>query len=210
MSKLFRAASLAVTNLCAFAAAGGFSNGGALGATTPDFPVMVEPLPPVPAIVNAPDAGIAAPVEAPDAAVPEGAARSSLTSLVTGYVETATTERDLRCLATAVYFESKGEPLNGQLAVAHVILNRAQSGRFASTVCGVVLQPSQFSFVRGGALPVVPDNLQWRRALGVAHVALAHLVDNPAPGALFFHARRVSPNWGKQPVATLGNHIFYR
>ncbi len=117
---------------------------------------------------------------------------------------------DMNCLATAVYFESKGEPLLGQLAVARVILNRASSGRFAPTVCGVVKQPSQFSFVRGGGLPAVASNAQWKRAVGIARVALDKLAKGPAADALYFHARRVAPNWGKRQVAAVGNHIFYR
>ncbi len=68
---------------------------------------------------------------------------------------------EARCLATAIYFESKGEPLAGQLAVAQVILNRAESGRWARDACGVMLQPKQFSFIRGGRAPRRPG--RWRR-----------------------------------------------
>src|SRR3546814_9660514 len=61
----------------------------------------------------------------------------------------------LNCLAGAIYFESKGEPLSGQLAVANVIMNRVESGRFPSTIFGVVTQRDQFSFVRGGKIPAI-------------------------------------------------------
>ena len=65
--------------------------------------------------------------------------------------------RELECLATGIYFESKSEPLAGQLAVGQVIANRANSGgRFPSSYCGVLFQRSQFSFVRGHSLPSVP------------------------------------------------------
>jgi len=63
--------------------------------------------------------------------------------------------RELECLAGAIYFESKSESLQGQLAVGHVIANRAHSGRFPSSYCGVVFQRSQFSFVRGRSLPPI-------------------------------------------------------
>lgn len=70
--------------------------------------------------------------------------------------QTATIDdEELNCLAIGVYYESKGEPLAGQLAVADVILNRTTSGRFPTSVCGVLTQRGQFSFVKGGRLPDV-------------------------------------------------------
>ncbi|MEN2787747.1 cell wall hydrolase [Sphingomonas qilianensis] len=117
---------------------------------------------------------------------------------------------DLTCLASAIYFESKGEPLPGQLAVAEVIINRSKSGRFAKSVCAVVTQAGQFSFVRGGRIPAIASNANYRTALAVAQVALRDQWDSPAPQALYFHARRVSPGWRKTKVASIGNHIFYR
>jgi N-acetylmuramoyl-L-alanine amidase len=117
---------------------------------------------------------------------------------------------DLRCLAGAVYFESKGEPLSGQLAVAQVILNRTKSGRFPKSVCSVVTQRGQFSFVRGGDIPDVPDSTAYHTAIAVAQVALADAWDGPAANALYFHARRVSPGWGHERVASIGNQVFFR
>jgi N-acetylmuramoyl-L-alanine amidase len=117
---------------------------------------------------------------------------------------------DLRCLAGAVYFESKGEPLSGQLAVAEVILNRTKSGRFPKSVCSVVTQRGQFSFVRGGDVPNVPDSTSYHTAVAVAQVAMADAWDSPAGGALYFHARRVSPGWGRERVASIGNQVFFR
>ncbi|WP_448659378.1 cell wall hydrolase [Sphingomonas sp. CJ99] len=116
-----------------------------------------------------------------------------------------------RCLATGVYFESKGEPLSGQLAVAKVILNRTKSGRFPTDVCDVLTQRGQFSFVRGGRLPTVnADSRAWRTAVAVARVALDGHWDNPVPGALYFHARHVSPGWRLARLGSVGNHVFYR
>ena len=115
-----------------------------------------------------------------------------------------------RCLAVAIFYESKGEPLSGQMAVAHVILNRVDSPRFPSTICGVVTQRSQFSFVRGGRLPSARPGAQWNTARAVARAALADAWDSPVGSAMFFHASRVSPGWNRTIVASIGNHVFYR
>jgi N-acetylmuramoyl-L-alanine amidase len=118
---------------------------------------------------------------------------------------------DMRCLAGAIYFESRGEPLAGQLAVGDVIINRAQSGRFPSTYCGVVYQPSQFSFVRGGRMPAIDTSSNaWRNAKAIARIAHEGLWDSPAEGALFFHAKYVKPRWRLTRVAQVSTHIFYR
>lgn len=142
-----------------------------------------------------------------------GAAKpASLADAVTHRLAAEPADDEHECLAVSVYFESKGEPLQGQLAVAQTILNRVESGRFADTICGVVRQPGQFSFVRrGGGLPSINhDNAAWREAVAVAAVARAGLWKSVAPAALYFHARRLSPGWGRTQVASLGNHIFYR
>lgn len=122
----------------------------------------------------------------------------------------ADADRELTCLATGIYYEAKSEPLAGQLAVADVILNRTASGRFPKSVCSVIAQPGQFSFVRGGKLPTPPANAQWRKALAVAQVAKKDLWDSPAGDALYFHARYSKASFGRARVATVGNHIFYR
>jgi len=135
----------------------------------------------------------------------------SLKELVDSHGGTRTDGAQHECLAGAVYFEAKGESLAGQLTVAEVILNRARSGRFPTTVCGVVKQRGQFSFVRGGRIPPIARNsAAWRKAVGVARVALGGLAKGAAPRALFFHARYVSPRWKLTRVAAVGNHIFYR
>jgi N-acetylmuramoyl-L-alanine amidase len=135
----------------------------------------------------------------------------SLAQMVDDYAAGATPDAESDCLARAVYYESKGEPLSGQLTVAEVILNRSRSGRFPSTVCGVVRQPGQFSFVRRGSIPTPPQSSRdWRIAVAIARIAVADLADGGAPRALFFHARRVNPGWRLTRVATVGNHVFYR
>ena len=120
--------------------------------------------------------------------------------------------RELECLATGVYFESKSEPLAGQLAVGQVIANRAQSGgRFPSTYCGVLFQRGQFSFVHGHSLPSVPRaSRQWQTAVAIAKIVDQNLKESVVGNALFFHARYVSPGWRLKRVASIGNHIFFR
>jgi spore germination cell wall hydrolase CwlJ-like protein len=119
--------------------------------------------------------------------------------------------RELECLAVGIYYESKSEPLAGQLAVGQVIANRAKSGRFASTYCGVLFQRSQFSFVRGKSYAPVPRaSRQWHNAVAVARIVDQKLHSSAVPSALFFHAKRVSPRWRLSRVGSVGNHVFYR
>jgi spore germination cell wall hydrolase CwlJ-like protein len=172
---------------------------------TPDtVPVPDSPL--KPATDTTPDEVSIA--KAPAPAV--GLAYASLAAAVAAQDMPGDMDSELSCLAGAVYFESKGEPLSGQLAVANVIINRTTSGRFPASICSVVKQPGQFSFVRGGRIPAVGSNAQYRTATAIAKIALADAWADPAPKALYFHARRVSPNWGKGRVAMIGNHIFFR
>lgn len=119
--------------------------------------------------------------------------------------------RELECLAVGIYYESKSEPLAGQLAVGHVIASRAKSGRFASTYCGVLFQRGQFSFVRGKSYPApARASRQWHNAVAVAKIVDQKLQSSAVPGALFFHAKRVSPRWRLSRIGSVGNHVFYR
>jgi spore germination cell wall hydrolase CwlJ-like protein len=117
------------------------------------------------------------------------------------------------CLANAVYFEARGESLEGQLAVAEVVMNRAASGRYPASLCAVVRQPAQFSFVRGGRMPRADRASQaWRRAVGIARVARAGARRMLAGNVLWYHANYVSPGWGRRLSMTdrIGAHVFYR
>lgn len=134
----------------------------------------------------------------------------SLADAVADQDEIASSE-ELRCLAGAIYFEGRGEPLAGQLAVAQVILNRTKSGRFPTDVCNVIKQRGQFSFVRGGEIPAVsPSRSAYRTAVAVAKVALAQAWDSTAGKALYFNTPGNRPGVRVQKVAAIGNHIFYR
>ena len=124
--------------------------------------------------------------------------------------DSAAADDALQCLAGAIYFESKGEPLTGQLAVAEVIINRAKSGRFPTDVCAVVKQRGQFSFVRGGQIPTINAGTAYRTAIAVAKVALADAWNSPAEKALYFNTADRRPSVRAVKVASIGNHVFYR
>jgi hypothetical protein len=146
----------------------------------------------------------------PSADLPEQTG-GSLASLVDAHGDANVGDSEMECLAGAIYFESKGEPLAGQLAVAEVIINRTKSGKYPTTLCGVVKQPSQFSFVRGGRMPpIAKDSAAWRKAVAIAHIARNELAESPVPSATSFHATYVSPRWRMKRLATVGRHVFYR
>jgi hypothetical protein len=122
---------------------------------------------------------------------------------------------EANCIAVAVYHEARGETLEGQLAVAKVIMNRAASGKYPTSWCGVVKQPWQFSFVnpRSGYMPSVDQqSASWRKALGVTRLAVANAVPSLSNDVLWYHADYVAPSWGRRltRVDKIGAHIFYR
>ena len=157
---------------------------------------------------------VAAPAAAEElstaAEAPPARAFASLSDAVAAQDGTLDDEH-LRCLASAVYFESQGEPLAGQLAVAQVILNRVKSGRYAGSVCGVITQRGQFGFVRGGAIPAINEaKSSFRTAIAVAKVAMSKAwVAQQAATAMFFNGVRAA-KVGSRRIATIGNHAFYR
>lgn len=120
-------------------------------------------------------------------------------------------DREMECLAVGIYFEAKSEPLTGQLAVGHVIADRASSGRFPRSYCGVLLQRGQFSFISGKRWPAVArSSRQWHNAVAIAKIVDDDMHASPVANALFFHAKRVSPKWRMKRVGSVGNHVFYR
>jgi hypothetical protein len=122
---------------------------------------------------------------------------------------------EANCMAVAVYHEARGETLAGQLAVARVIMNRAVSGKYPTSWCGVVKQPWQFSFVnpRTGTMPGVDEtSAAWRKAQGITRLAMANVVPSVPNECLWYHADYVAPSWGRRltRVDKIGAHIFYR
>jgi len=130
-------------------------------------------------------------------------------------------ESDLQCLAENVYFEARGEPLQGQYAVAEVTLNRTRAQNFPHTICAVVHEMrwdanrrrfvADFSWTELGALSP-DDGPAWKRAMTVASAAYDDEHDSIVPGALFYHSTSVRPGWARTrtQVAKIGNHVFYR
>lgn len=136
---------------------------------------------------------------------------ANLAALVETRAAEIAVDDEEKCLASAIFYEARSESFEGQLAVAKVILNRVQSGRFAPSICGVVFQPGQFSFVRGGVIPAISTKSKdWREALAIARIAQARLHPSGADTALFFHATHVNPRWRLTRLTSIGNHIFYR
>jgi spore germination cell wall hydrolase CwlJ-like protein len=126
--------------------------------------------------------------------------------------------RELKCLATAIYFEARGEPEAGQVAVAQVVLNRLKSARYPKSVCGVVYQNSrarnrcQFSFACDGKPDVPKEAGAWRKARRIAAEALTHPPQAWAlSSATLYHARYVKPRWAAKVtlVSSIGQHLFY-
>ena len=138
---------------------------------------------------------------------------TSLHELVGDMPVADTLSPDMKCLAQAVYFEARGEPLTGQLAVARVVINRAGSGLYPADYCSVVTQRAQFSFVKGGRIPHADETSPaWLRAKAIAQIAHQDLWECEADDALYFHATYVHPGWArrKTEVARIDTHVFYR
>lgn len=127
-------------------------------------------------------------------------------------------DRERRCLATALYFEARGEPVRGQIAVGQVILNRVRSPAFPQTICGVVYQGQmkpgcQFSFACDGKTDTPRNDAQWSLAQDLAKQIMAGEHWLPEIGySTYFHANYVSPYWrgGMSRIDRIGRHIFYK
>jgi hypothetical protein len=127
---------------------------------------------------------------------------------------------EVKCMAEAIYFEARSEPFHGQVAVAHVVINRLKNPAYPNTVCGVVYQNKdwrnscQFSFACDGIRDVVTDRDSWNRAMLIAQSVLAtdygYLSD--VGDATHYHATYVRPRWARTmaKVERVGRHIFYR
>jgi spore germination cell wall hydrolase CwlJ-like protein len=125
---------------------------------------------------------------------------------------------ELACLATAIYFESRGEPIAGQVAVAEVILNRVDSRAFPKTVCGVTTQGAgsgggcQFSYACDGRSDAMTSAGPRARAEKIAALMLAGRARTVTDGATHFHNTSVRPGWSRNltRTAAIGHHVFYR
>jgi spore germination cell wall hydrolase CwlJ-like protein len=120
-------------------------------------------------------------------------------------------DADLRCLALNVYWESRGQPLAGQLAVAYVTLNRAGAPGFPSTICGVVHQGCQFGWTCEGGSKAPTEAGAWEQALAVARQSVSGAPD-PTRGAQYFHHVQERPQWARGRYGhrvVIGQHVFF-
>lgn len=116
---------------------------------------------------------------------------------------------ETECLARTVYFEARGDALEGQMAVARTVINRTRSDLFPDSICEVVRQPSQFSFVHHRVIPEVDrSSVAWRTSVAIALLAKKGWPSR-ARKALFFHAPYVSPGWKRPSLGRIGAHLFY-
>jgi len=123
------------------------------------------------------------------------------------------------CLALAIYWEARSEPAEGQLAIAHIAINRVAHPGFPNDICEVVKQGGeagrgrcQFSWWCDGRDDTPRDLDAWRRAKAQAAAALRGETEDPTGGAIYFHHEGVRPSWAevKERTARIGRHIFYR
>lgn len=132
------------------------------------------------------------------------------------------TKEDTYCLALNIYFEARNEPLNGKIAVSHVVLNRVASKQYPNTVCKVVKQgrtwknkivrnKCQFSWHCDGKSDKPKDKTSWQAAKVLAKGILEGKISDPTNGALSYHADYVNPYWtaSMKRTSKFGVHIFY-
>jgi N-acetylmuramoyl-L-alanine amidase len=117
-----------------------------------------------------------------------------------------------RCIADSIYHEARGEPLEGKIAVANVIVNRMNSRHFPNTACKVVWQRKQFSWTLYRSKHREIDDYGNKNIERIAELALKSKLVDVTGGATHYHANYVNPSWAptKTKTSVIGNHIFYR
>lgn len=177
--------------------------------------------PPAPQVFPASD-GSTGTVALPNLPIPPGAVLSDSGVVAAspfrwGRATAIDKARAMQCLTAALYYEASGESVDGQRAVAQVVLNRTRHPAFPATVCGVVYQGverahCQFSFVCDGALSRTPATAGWSRAARIAAAALSGSVFAPVGLATHYHTYAVAPAWNRAMVMTdmVGAHLFHR
>lgn len=127
--------------------------------------------------------------------------------------------QEIECLALTIYFEARGEPDEGKIAVGHVVMNRASNPLFPSEVCQVVQQSSekypllcQFSWWCDGRSDQPRDSQSWEKSKAFARLVYWHYSLDPTNGALWYHAEYVKPKWRRNLARgpKIGQHIFYK
>ena len=131
-------------------------------------------------------------------------------TLNTAYQTVKATKTELLCLAKNIYYEARGEPLHGKIAVAQVTLNRVtHRTEFDASICQVVYAKHQFSWTNESHKP--PSGAAWHEAQEIAKAVVNGFTHIPQFNALYFHNLKVNPRWNrtKKIVARIGNHTFY-
>ena len=126
------------------------------------------------------------------------------------YQTVKATKAEVLCLAKNIYYEARGEPMRGKIAVAQVTLNRVtHRTQFEASICGVVYAKNQFSWTMERHRE--PRGEDWLEAKELAKAVVQGTAHLPEFRALYFHNLTVKPQWRKtkELVARIGNHIFY-
>jgi N-acetylmuramoyl-L-alanine amidase len=115
------------------------------------------------------------------------------------------------CLAMNIYHEARGEVIEGQIAVAHVTMNRVEHKEWPNSICDVVYQPKQFSWTFMIKDQTPKENKSWKQARAIARDVMIGNVDDPTKGATFYHATYVNPVWADQMEVSkiIDKHVFY-
>lgn len=119
--------------------------------------------------------------------------------------------REANCLAENIYHEARSEPIEGQVAVAQVTLNRMQHDtKFKSSICGVVYEKAQFSWTLN-KVRSIKELQAWEQSKKLAKAVLDGYARIPNFNALYYHTDYVNPKWnrGKTIITKIGSHIFY-
>lgn len=119
-------------------------------------------------------------------------------------------DSDVRCLALNIYYEARGEPILGRLAVANVTINRFLNSK--STICSIVYSPGQFEWTKKRLRG--PTGEDWYQALALSWVVLTQpeLIIDVTNNSTYFHSHRRTPGFFRRfdHTVTIGNHRFYR
>ena len=131
--------------------------------------------------------------------------------------------KERECLAKAIYWEARNQSLDGKIAVGYVVINRVNAGLWHDSVCKVVFQGCQFSWVCTANAKKNPANnknydeqVAWAESIALANELLSEYneIQDVTYGAVFFHAHYVRPDWSKwkkvERTVRIDDHIFYR
>ncbi len=150
--------------------------------------------------------------------VPEGSGRAAYTHAFLSSQPAPGGDSEWQCLTEALYFEARGESVEGQFAVAEVILNRVDQPSFPDSVCGVIFQGTgeryqcQFTYTCDGHEEVIAERAAYERAGKIARIMLDGAPRALTGGATHYHTTAVNPRWASvyRLVAQIGVHRFYR